>query len=441
MQFWNSESNLFPHRGFLSLFIFSVMIMVVTTSCVVAATTNHETRATPWLWQPWITLGAGHENDLILDPDFNRTVVPGGSFMDGVAGFSLTKPFSRTGRFRLFNRNSLERFTNTEGRTLFAGNLLGDFNFAGHSPWRGRLTLSGDYFNDSGSPSFRRMGGGLESGLGLHYPHWNLEVSGYYQSRRYPNVAATSDTLTTTTYSEDQLGGGGLIAWNPTPQLVIRTRLSGKATSALDPLFDSTSWTTSGSFDWSLGSDTRLSAAYTHQARNFSNRTSDRDQDSYDRIGCGITRRVSPSFRLVGRWAYSTYTYPQGGQQSTTRVTLAGTYFWGRPHSQTLPSNYFPVFQNTTRSLDPGSVLVGIYAPQAKLVSVSGTFNGWQPQPLSRSTDTEGWWETTLTLEPGTYEYVYTVDGEIVTPPEATRTANDGFGGRNGILEIQSTNQ
>jgi hypothetical protein len=48
----------------------------------------------------------------------------------------------------------------------------------------------------------------------------------------------------------------------------------------------------------------------------------------------------------------------------------------------------------------------------------------------------DGWWEALLVIEPGSYEYVYVIDGDWVTPPEAKVTVNDGFGGRNGILDV-----
>ena len=79
---------------------------------------------------------------------------------------------------------------------------------------------------------------------------------------------------------------------------------------------------------------------------------------------------------------------------------------------------------------------VTVHAPDASNVSVVGTFNGWNgaATPLAKSAD--GWWEARVTLEPGTYEFAYIIDGKCATPPEAIVTVEDGFGGRNGILEV-----
>ncbi len=73
-------------------------------------------------------------------------------------------------------------------------------------------------------------------------------------------------------------------------------------------------------------------------------------------------------------------------------------------------------------------------AAQAQEVSLLGSFNGWEPAPMERGEG--GLWSLTLTLEAGTYEYVYLVDGAAVAPPECERQRDDGFGGTNGVLVI-----
>jgi len=75
-----------------------------------------------------------------------------------------------------------------------------------------------------------------------------------------------------------------------------------------------------------------------------------------------------------------------------------------------------------------------LLAPTAKSVSLAGSFNGWLPEPLSRSPD--GVWTLERILPVGVHTYVYLVDGEALVPPEATRTEPDGFGGTNGVLVV-----
>jgi 1,4-alpha-glucan branching enzyme len=55
------------------------------------------------------------------------------------------------------------------------------------------------------------------------------------------------------------------------------------------------------------------------------------------------------------------------------------------------------------------------YAPEAKSVHISGSFNDWNvsSDPLSHSKKdrADGTWKKVLYLEPGVYEYRFIVDG------------------------------
>ena len=70
-------------------------------------------------------------------------------------------------------------------------------------------------------------------------------------------------------------------------------------------------------------------------------------------------------------------------------------------------------------------------------VSVVGGFNGWDPSrhPLSPTGET-GVWEVVIPLGEGIWRYAFVVDGVWVVPPDAPRYEDDGFGGRNGVLEV-----
>ena len=75
--------------------------------------------------------------------------------------------------------------------------------------------------------------------------------------------------------------------------------------------------------------------------------------------------------------------------------------------------------------------------PEVGQVTVAGSFNGWDNMsiPLSKEGSV---WTTILTLPPGSYEYMFVVDGEQwVTDPLATKTRDDGFGGRNAVLDLE----
>ena len=69
-------------------------------------------------------------------------------------------------------------------------------------------------------------------------------------------------------------------------------------------------------------------------------------------------------------------------------------------------------------------------------VSVAGSFNGWNASEAPMHRD-NGVWTAVLVLPPGSYEYMFVEDGERwVTDPLAPRSRDDGFGGRNAVLDL-----
>jgi 1,4-alpha-glucan branching enzyme len=76
-----------------------------------------------------------------------------------------------------------------------------------------------------------------------------------------------------------------------------------------------------------------------------------------------------------------------------------------------------------------------VAARQAKMVSVAGTFNGWDPQknPLKKNGDA---WKTAIALPRGRYEYRLVVDGEWLADPSARESVANPFGSCNSVLTI-----
>jgi hypothetical protein len=67
-------------------------------------------------------------------------------------------------------------------------------------------------------------------------------------------------------------------------------------------------------------------------------------------------------------------------------------------------------------------------------VAIIGDWNDWTPLPLaSRGGD---WYEATYTLPSGRHAWALRVDRATITPPEAEAYVDDGFGGRNAIVEV-----
>lgn len=94
-------------------------------------------------------------------------------------------------------------------------------------------------------------------------------------------------------------------------------------------------------------------------------------------------------------------------------------------------------------------VLFRYKAPAARQVNVAGEFNNWvgtqdtgridpNIDPM-RDPDGDGIWEITLPLPPGRYQYKYLVDQvDWQEDPGNPETTDDGFGGKNSILVVNS---
>ena len=78
-------------------------------------------------------------------------------------------------------------------------------------------------------------------------------------------------------------------------------------------------------------------------------------------------------------------------------------------------------------------------APEAKNVSVSGSFDPWwqKRHPLKKGRD--GLWQVVLDLAPGRYEFLFLVDGRWRHDPRLP-TVEDGLGGHNNVLLILPQN-
>ncbi len=78
-----------------------------------------------------------------------------------------------------------------------------------------------------------------------------------------------------------------------------------------------------------------------------------------------------------------------------------------------------------------------LVAPQARTVSVAGSFNGWRVDALPLSRGADGLWAATVALPVGEHRYEFVVDGKQWVPdPTAHAQVDDGFGGRNSVIVV-----
>jgi len=83
------------------------------------------------------------------------------------------------------------------------------------------------------------------------------------------------------------------------------------------------------------------------------------------------------------------------------------------------------------------TVVISFQAPQAKAVAVAGDFNQWSIEKGLMEKKSDGVWTLEVPLEPGTYHYMFVVDGEVwVSDPNAELYRDDGFGNKNSVLRV-----
>ena len=85
-------------------------------------------------------------------------------------------------------------------------------------------------------------------------------------------------------------------------------------------------------------------------------------------------------------------------------------------------------------------LLTYVAAPGVQEVLASGSFNDWGDNAATATvlTDDDGddVWQVLLTLEPGSYQYKFVVDGVWLADPANPNQADDGYGGVNSVLVV-----
>ena len=75
-------------------------------------------------------------------------------------------------------------------------------------------------------------------------------------------------------------------------------------------------------------------------------------------------------------------------------------------------------------------------APEAREVCLAGDFNQWKVCETRLTPVGEGVWSVSMEIPRGRHEYMFVVDGQWITDPNAAVTLDDGFGHRNAVLSL-----
>lgn len=78
-----------------------------------------------------------------------------------------------------------------------------------------------------------------------------------------------------------------------------------------------------------------------------------------------------------------------------------------------------------------------LFAPDAESVFLLGDFTQWEETPIALKKQKSGAWKASVSLEPGSYEYRFKVDGQWRDDPDCPVHRPNAFGGENCVREVR----
>lgn len=390
----------------------------------------------PWRITPWIDVEAGYETEAIVDPLLGRAAIPGGPFVGFTPGAVFQKNLGRRNTLEILANGSFERYFEDDGRTLMGLSSWAEFALRSRGLFYGRLAAGVEYFDDTGMETAERSGLGGRFAVGLAGVRSGAELGGSMRGRRYPNLITEDSSGEPGTYTET-LGSIGLSGWTELGRRwLIQAELDRQINDARDPLFDTDSWLFRAGLRVFTGRNWTTWFSGLYQFREYQNREAGLDEDSYAQAGVRVTRAIGSRQSVGLAYSYLLYVDTSDLSDDSHRMSIFYTHRFG------VPATGEPIRRAATvRAVeDPvvsdGLVRFRMLAPDAEQVYVVGDFNGWSAEATPLSRRPGGWWETTLELPPGSYQFIYLVDGETTTPPRAATSVDDGFGGENGLFTV-----
>ncbi|HPQ17691.1 MAG TPA: type I pullulanase, partial [bacterium] len=124
--------------------------------------------------------------------------------------------------------------------------------------------------------------------------------------------------------------------------------------------------------------------------------------------------------------------YPQGNGEYKNSVSVPS-------YSAMILFNLDKDFKNNVlakykTAKAPVKKIFKVNAPDAKQVTIAGSFNDWNKDSLPMKRDNSGMWSIELELEPGSYEYKFIQDGDWDKLNKDNRIVNIKKTGKNAIL-------
>lgn len=90
-----------------------------------------------------------------------------------------------------------------------------------------------------------------------------------------------------------------------------------------------------------------------------------------------------------------------------------------------------------TQKVTKKKVTFELDAPDANNVYLIGTFSGWNMNAHPMKKNKDGLWKTVVNLIPGTYQYLFMVNGEYVEDPNANESKPNEYGGYDSVIIVK----
>ncbi|HTT67989.1 MAG TPA: isoamylase early set domain-containing protein [Gemmatimonadales bacterium] len=185
-------------------------------------------------------------------------------------------------------------------------------------------------------------------------------------------------------------------------------------------------------------SGTELAAAdrLAAEVRDYAARLAPVDPALDERVMTAVRRRAPARRRSGLAWLMAPRTVKLRPVWVPVLAAAAALVVWLAPRGN--GGSPVPVAAAPARaSADTVFVRFELEAPQARSVSVAGSFNGWQVGALTMVRDARGVWSATAPLPVGEHRYEFVIDGTRWVPdPTAHAEVDDGFGGRNSVIVV-----
>ncbi len=119
---------------------------------------------------------------------------------------------------------------------------------------------------------------------------------------------------------------------------------------------------------------------------------------------------------------------------------------WNGLREDDRTGSYFSIAENdppdegklvTYRMMKGNRVLFRTYRPEARVISVVGDFNGWNPENDLMQRGNDGIWRLEKRLAAGTYRYKFIIDGEWLPDTFNPESGSDNTGDICSILKIK----